>query len=452
MRRLFQSSAVWAIGSAGIRAGGALITLPLALRLIPEAEMGLYYTFLGLIALANLLDMGFGQTLSRFASYAWAGAERFQSKGLPSQTESTEPNLTLLQQLMTNARSWYSIVGAIAALILMAPGVVFIRAEINEVGLSDHLVFCWLVMALGVSFSFASEFWRTILFGIGRVREAHQVSVIAQVCGVVATALGLVVGLGIWAFPISRFVVAGLNRFIALGLLRKHTTACPKGWIDFSQVSVMWPMAWRQGVIAIGEFLVLRGNVLICTALFGLEVTARYGLSLQIFGVLGAICAAPAAVIAPKISRLRIQGDSESIVRLFGIRLYPGLLAMIVFGAFVILFGRQLLELIGSKTGLISNELLAALLVIQILQMHQNFYASLVLTENENPFVIPTLITGALVAICSFSLGSIWALPGLVISQGLVPLLFLNWWVVLRGYHGLNLPFRRFIGCFVSRA
>jgi hypothetical protein len=318
--------------------------------------------------------------------------------------------------------------------------------------LDPDLITCWIVMAVGISFSFSSEFWRTILFGIGGMREAHQVSVAAQFSGVLVTAGCLLAGLGIWAFPVSRFVIAALNRFLAQWFLRRRTSARPSGWMNNNQtVAAMWPMAWRQGVVAVGEFMALRGNILVCTVLFGLETTARYGLTLQIFGVLGAICTAPAAVIGPKISQLRLRNDSAGIARLFGMRLYLGLGALLLLGALAILAGPTLLSLIGSRTGLVATPIMVLLLGIQFLQCHQNFYGALVLTENLNPFVVPTLVSGILVAVCSFSFGSLWHLPGMMIGQGLVPILFLSWWTVWRGYRGLNLPLSRFIGCIVRR-
>jgi hypothetical protein len=44
--------------SLALRVGGSLITLPLALRNVPANELGLYYTFLSIVALATLIDFG----------------------------------------------------------------------------------------------------------------------------------------------------------------------------------------------------------------------------------------------------------------------------------------------------------------------------------------------------------------------------------------------------------
>ncbi|HSH92602.1 MAG TPA: hypothetical protein VK968_00480, partial [Roseimicrobium sp.] len=64
--------------------------------------------------------------------------------------------------------------------------------------------------------------------------------------------------------------------------------------------------------------------------------------------------------------------------------------------------------------------------------------ASLVLTENTNPFVIPSLVSGALVV--GFS---VWLTPrfdvwGMIMASGFVQAGFNNWWPVVRAVAGLH--------------
>ena len=79
------------------------------------------------------------------------------------------------------------------------------------------------------------------------------------------------------------------------------------------------------------------------------------------------------------------------------------------------------------------------MLIITFLEAHHAQYASLVVTENRNPFVAPALLSGLVIAA-----GSLWLAPrlgvtGILLAQGVVQLAFNNWWPVLRAIRGLNM-------------
>ena len=56
--RLLQSRLAWALLSNGLRVGGYLLVLPIALRRIPEAEMEIWWLFVTVQALAVQADFG----------------------------------------------------------------------------------------------------------------------------------------------------------------------------------------------------------------------------------------------------------------------------------------------------------------------------------------------------------------------------------------------------------
>lgn len=96
------------------------------------------------------------------------------------------------------------------------------------------------------------------------------------------------------------------------------------------------------------------------------------------------------------------------------------------------------LELIQARTTLLAAPLLATLLFIRLVEMHHSLYACLVLTENQNPFVKPSLITGALIVLLGLSLTPRLGIWGLLLAAGLVQAGFNNWWMVVRALRGLG--------------
>ncbi len=112
----------------------------------------------------------------------------------------------------------------------------------------------------------------------------------------------------------------------------------------------------------------------------------------------------------------------------------------VVGGLVLIRAGPWLLQTMGSRTLLLPTLPLLALSVITFLEVHHSQYASLVMTENWNPFVpAPALLSGIIASAASFWLAPRLGVAGILLSQGVVQLAFNNWWPVLRAIRGLSL-------------
>lgn len=432
------SPTIWSVASVFVRSGGALITLPLALTVLSAGEIGLYYVFLSLIALSQLLDFGFNQTFARFTAQAHAGATEFVRFGIPQSGRKSQPNTALLKRLVSASRGLYAVIGALVAILVSLVATPFISGEVNSAGLPDHLIYCWLSMTIASGLSLYSEVWRTALFGVGKLKQAHQVTICAHSVAILVTFTGLLTGFGLWSFAAAKLIYAMVNAAIARKVLGE---VLDLKWLDISWqtdlVVKMWPTAWRQGALSIGEFLMTRSLVLVFAALFGLELASKYGLSTQIFGVLGALCTAPLAVMMPVFNKLRVQASLKDLRTSFLGRTYLGLSAFVLFSLLVFLLLPSLLESVNSNTSLLENDHLLLLFVACLLNLHQNAWVSLVLTENRNPFVLPILFTGLATIGISYLMGKTFGISGLLIGQLIIPLLFINWWPVVRGLSGL---------------
>ncbi len=52
------------------------------LRMLSSDELGIWYVFLAIGAMTQMLDMGFSPTITRNVSYAYAGAEKLEKEGI----------------------------------------------------------------------------------------------------------------------------------------------------------------------------------------------------------------------------------------------------------------------------------------------------------------------------------------------------------------------------------
>ncbi len=441
--KVISSASFLSMISTALRVGGGLLTLPIALRTIPQEEIGLYYTFLAITGIVALFDFGFAPTVSRNAAYAMAGATKFAAIGVPPFSGRNEPNLPLLSALIHTVRRYYRFLGIVLGVIICTFGSWFIYDQIKRADLSPILITAWLLFAVANVYAFSAGFWQNILMGIGAVSDAARIGLIAQIIGLVLLVGGLLCGLRLWAYGLSVFVWVVLGALMARRRLSKHVPGwqSARGDLNMRQIlNDLWPMAWRMGVVMLGSFLINRGNTIVCSAKLGLHETASYGLTLNLLTILFQVATIPVTMVMPQINKLRVSQDHVKIWRIFATRLYGGL----TFGAIGILClalcGQSALALIGSNTRLLEPMLVVFLGVVIWLENHHGLYSGLVLTENRNPFIFPALISGIFVVALGWVAAGRWGVVGLIGAQAIVQAAWNNWWTVLRGMKGLRSP------------
>jgi len=442
-KRFTQSAVAWSFLGTFLRVGASVFVLPLVLRKLPPEHLGMWYVFGSLGAFALLLDLGFEATITRMASYVWAGAPRLTAFGFHDSDAdaSREPNRPLFRDLLATLRAYYLALGLAVLLLLGVGGGAWVWQKSAHLPDATTIRGAWCVYALGVTLNFVGGRWPALLGGIGAIRTAQQIGVAGLLVYYALAVAGLSLGYGLWSLVVALFVMGIVVRALGRTVFAR-VAALPEGIpaprLHREIFAAIWPNAWRTGLVALGAFLIVQANTLICSAFLGLATTASYGISFQLVSMLVGLSAVWVQVKLPLINQLRVAGSFEEITRLFATRMRL-VVASFFAGSLAIFFlAPPVLQLLGSRTELLPPPLLGALLLIQFLEMHHSQYASLVLTENRNPFLRPALLSGVLIVAASVLLAPRLGVWGLLLSAGVVQLCFNNWWPVLRGIRGLK--------------
>jgi hypothetical protein len=447
VQRVSRSAISWSLIATALRFSSALFLLPLILWRIPPDELGLWYVFISLGALAALLDFGFAHASTRSAGYLWAGARTLLPFGInladPVETDTAgrainrAPNLHMLSNLVASLRLYYFAAGGLLFLLLTTAGGAWIWRRSAGLANAQSLRLAFLVYGAGVSLGFANRFWSSLLAGTNAVKEAQQITAACLLVNLCLAGAGLLAGWGIWALVLGAFVAGFAERLIGRTVFQRLVSV-PAGRFDFSVIRILWPNAWRTAAVGLGAYMILEANILICSVFLDLRTTASYGLSLQAVTLLVELSSIWVRVKLPAINYLRALGMVERIPAIFRPRIVLALLTLAA-GAFVLLiFGRVLLARLNAQTQLLPTALLATLLLIQLLEMHHSLYGELVYSENVNPFVRPALISGMAIIILSVLLTPRFGVWGILLASGLVQLCFNNWWPVVRAIRGLG--------------
>ena len=398
--------------------------------------MGLYYSFLAITGFAVLFDFGMVGTIGRNAAYAWGGALKFSAKGLPEAETDGQPNYQLLVSLTQITRQWYYILGLIIAMSLSTVGSYFLLRQIQQAGISENLIYCWLVFVAATAYGLSNGFWNHLLTGIGKVRESSLYGIYSQLASLLILVVGLLLGWRLWSYGISLLIAPVISRYLARKLfLNQLGNPMPSLWLKphFETLRMLWPMTWRLGVVILGGFLVQRANTVISAEHLGLRETASYGLTLNLFLILFQIAGVPLYVATPRINQSFVQNDIPTIRKLFLTRAYGGLFLACIGGITIITLGSWGLQLIGSNTDILPLFPCILLFVLILLDQHQNYHLNLVLNTNENPFVFTSLATAIVLVSVSVMLTPRYGLAGMLIAHAFAQSLCNYWWPVLKG-------------------
>jgi O-antigen/teichoic acid export membrane protein len=450
--RLHRSAAAWSFLATLLRVGANVFVLPIILRKLSPGEFGVWVVFGTIGFLAGLLDLGFEFTVTRMTAYAWAGATRFLAFGI-HQGEAADgnrpPNLPLLRDLIATLRAYYLYMGMAVLALLVLGGGAWIWMMTRQMEDASSLRLAWVVYAFSCWLNFVAGRWPALLSGVGAIREAQMAAILSQLCyyGVVIVGF-LVFGLDIWALVIGAVVLGFVARSLGRRFFTRRTQlpgGMPRAHFHREIFASIWPNAWRTGLVTIGAFLTTYGNTLICSAVLGRVATGSYGLSFQLVNLLFTLCNVWLTVKLPAINTLRHLGRNHEIVEMFVRRVRLALLCYVVGALVIVFFAPTVLIWLKSKTVMIPLAPLAAFIFFRLLELHHSMYAILVMSENQNPFLKQSLVSGAaiivLAAIATPLLEHAWGMGlwGMILSMGLVQACYNNWWPVLRGIRGLGL-------------
>jgi len=184
-----------------------------------------------------------------------------------------------------------------------------------------------------------------------------------------------------------------------------------------------------MGLTPIGAFRFLRSAIVIGSLYLPLSDIASYGITMQLIGVIASLGGIYIATYMPKIAQLRVAKNNDEIRLLYLKGQLILVLTFIVGGLGLLFTGPWALNLIGSKTQLLSGTLIAIALLVSFLENNHMLAGGILLSKNEVPFFKASLLSGAgavLLLILFFQLTKpeVWIM---IVAPGLASLVYQNW-------------------------
>jgi len=172
--------------------------------------------------------------------------------------------------------------------------------------------------------------------------------------------------------------------------------------------------------------LTVNANTAICLSVLGLAANARYGLSIQLLGIISGMAGVWTQVKWPVIGQQRARHDYAAIQRTLWPRMWLQYLTFLAMAAGLLLCGQPLLQLFGSGKQMLPLPWLALLAFGVFLEMQVSIWGTLISTANRIPFLWPSIAANllafalslTLIHTTSLGLGPSWPIPSLTIGIG----------------------------------
>lgn len=219
------------------------LSIFLIITFLTPSEQGYYYTFYGVLALANLLELGAGAVFQFMAGHSWAKLG-LNNEGVIIGEDHKKCELA---EVLRIAYKWFSWVGVVVFPTAAIGGIIFLN---SKAGTPAGVNPAWLAFCLMGFLNFFVTPALYILDGCGQLHATSKYRLMQAAAGSVVTWIVILSGAGLWAPAAASAASFTLIVSILLFKYGKFFTALlrikTRGLIDWK--TNIWPLQWRFAV------------------------------------------------------------------------------------------------------------------------------------------------------------------------------------------------------------
>lgn len=410
------------------------ILLPFMMYFLDSQSLGLWYVYLGIGGIVILFDFGFNPTLARNIAYCWSGVETLKVKGVEF-TSYTGPNYELLRQVIETCKKIYLIIALCALFILITFGSVYIYYVSSSI-FNKSIIISWIIYSLAIFLNLYYGYYATFLRGVGAICEYNKINVLSRVIQIVVSIILMVLGYGIIAVSFAYFLYGCALRILSkkvfynyrkIGIHIQNIVKTSNKDIK-SLFIIIWHNAWRDGVVAVANYLSNQATIVIASLFLSLTDTGIYSISIQLITAIATIAATLYSTFQPSMQSAYINHDYKKMEQMMGISMTIYIIFFIIGVVGLLGIGIPILKLI--KPSMTFNyAVIIGISIYHFFYRLQSYYASFISNTNDIPYMKAYVITGFFSIILSVLLMKFtaWGIWGLIVGQ-FIPQSFYNFW------------------------
>lgn len=415
--------------------GSQVIWLPVLIHYLSPDLLGLWYVFVSIGGLVELLDSGFTPTLSHSMSYAWSGAEDLQKQGVVFSKNKKEPNYPLVCSIMYTCRKLYFGIALAASLLMISVGTVHIQ-HIAKSYLNMQVYAAWSLFILSTFINLYIGYYSVVLVGIGDVSNKNKANILSKAVFLISGSIGLIAGMGILGMSIAYFASGFVIRFLSKRYLIKthHFDTILKNYKFQNQYSqkhilaMMWPNAWRDGLVTVSSYFTGQATVLLGSNFLSLYETGIYSFSVQVINAICSIANALFGAYLPAIQSAYVAREKH-LMKLYYSKAMACFWHLSFWGITIFtIIGIPVVQFLRKDFVIDRLAFIVLAIYIYLLSRHRNS-TSFIVTMNKLPYTFSFIFFGTIslgatyIGLAHFHLG-LW---GMILIPLAVQSLYNNW-------------------------
>jgi O-antigen/teichoic acid export membrane protein len=426
---------MWNYIATFLKMGVGVILLPFVVSAFPQEMVAIWTIFSTTISFIALLDFGFSPTFSRNVSYVVSGVKELKITGYQIiNNKNTEIDYSLFKGLI-NAMGWFYARMALLLFGLLATvGTYYIHTVLKTyTGDHNEVYISWIILCAVNTYTLYTYYYDALMQGMGLIKRSYQIQVVAYLIYLLVAISLIILRFNLIAIVSAQTLMVVLKRILAyysiftpeFNRLLRNVVAQGEKKI----IKIVFPNAVKFGLNSLANFLIFKSANIIAPLYFSLNIVASYGITIQIVDIIGVLSGIYYSTYQPKIAQYRILNNMTNIKRLYLQSCAFMLLILVVFGAGLFFAGDWALEMIKSKTTLLSKSFIAMALFVYLLEKNNNIARGIISTKNELPFYKAALYTGVatvilLLVLLKYTSLGVW---GLIILPGVTQIIYHAW-------------------------
>jgi len=418
---------LWNYAATFLKIASSVLLFPIILKMMPSEMVGIWSVFMTITAFSTLLDFGFSPSFTRNITYIFSGVKTLKKTGFEIVDEvNAEINYSLLKDVIS-AMQWIYLRMAILLLILLTTiGTFYIFTLLkNYNGLHSEVYIAWSILCIINTYNIYTLYYDSLLQGKGLIKKSKQIIITGQIGYLLIATVLIYFGKGLIAIVSAQAVSVVIIRWLSYKAffskdLKNHLNAVAKKTGE-NIIKVILPNSVKIGVTSIGSFMVQKSALIIGSLYLTLSEVASYGITLQLMAVLSGLSSILISTYQPKIVQLRVIHNIDSIKLIYIKGLIFIFFTFFLGGLVLLVFGKDVFDLLNSQTQLLPFKLTALALILTYEETIIMVSGGILLTKNEVPFFKAAIFSGIAIVLGLIFVYNFFV-PGIV-AMLLVPLI-----------------------------
>lgn len=397
-----------------------LVTVALISKFLTPAAQGYYYTFVSLVALQIIFELGFSFVILQLATHECA----YLTIGDNGVVQGDSRAHARLASVFQKAFRWYS-TAAVLLLCVVIPAGLYFFSRHSQLGSAVNYRLPWCLVAAASALTFQLDPILSFLEGCGFVARVARLRLVQAITGSVMAWTALLLHHGLFApamFILGQAIVgiawvAG-RRALLLGLWHWDCGEFRLRWLD-----EVWPFQWRIAVSWISGYFIFQMFTPALFAFRGPVEAGQMGMSLSVAGALTSVCIAWVNTKAAPFGALVAQKRYEALDRLFFRSLYQSLV-ICALGGLCIWAGILYLNVAGIfyAKRMLDPISLGILLLTAVVNHTWFAQAVYIRAHKQEKYLSISLSLAILLTISTFTFGRVFGARGMVTGYLIISL------------------------------